>query len=71
MRTARNRRRSADELRREYDFSGGVRGKYAARFARGSKVIVLAPDVAAVFTTARAVNAALRRQIRRPKPQRK
>ncbi len=48
------------EMREEYDFSGGVRGKYAARFAEGSNVIVLDPDVAEVFGDAKAVNEALR-----------
>jgi hypothetical protein len=50
----------ASEPRAEYDFSGGTRGKYAARYARGSNVVVLDPDVAAEFPTAEAVNAALR-----------
>jgi len=36
-----------DEMRSHYDFSGGVRGKYAARYAQGTNVVVLAPDVAA------------------------
>jgi hypothetical protein len=44
----------------EYDISRGVRGKYAGRFAEGSNVIVLDPDVAEVFPDARAVNEALR-----------
>jgi hypothetical protein len=48
------------EVREEYDFSAGVRGKYAARFAEGSNVIVLDPDVAAFFRDPRAVNGALR-----------
>ena len=48
------------EMKAEYDFSDGVRGKYAARFAEGSNVIVLDPDVAEVFSDARAVNEALR-----------
>jgi hypothetical protein len=48
------------EMREEYDFSAGVRGKYAARFAEGSNVIVLDPDVAAVFRDPQAVNSALR-----------
>jgi hypothetical protein len=50
----------SDEIRDEYDFSGAVRGKYAERFAKGSNVIVLAPDVAEVFKDADAVNEALR-----------
>jgi hypothetical protein len=44
----------------EYDFSGGVRGKYAKRYARGSNVVRLEPDVAKVFPTADAVNDSLR-----------
>jgi hypothetical protein len=44
------------EMREEYDFSEGVRGKYAARFAEGSNVIVLDPDVAEVFRDPQAVN---------------
>lgn len=49
------------ELLDEYDFTAGERGKYAARYAAGSNVVVLARDVAAVFPDSRAVNAALRR----------
>ena len=44
----------------EIDFSGGVRGKYAARYAAGTNVVVLAPDVASVFPDAESVNDALR-----------
>jgi hypothetical protein len=47
-------------MREEYDFSRGVRGKYSYRFAQGSNVIVLDPDVAEVFGDADAVNEALR-----------
>ena len=55
-----------EEMRAEYDFIGGVRGKYAARFAPGRtvRVVVLAPDVAEAFRSARAVNAALRRVLK-------
>lgn len=49
-----------DELRKEYDFSKGVRGKYADRFAEGTKLVLLDPDVAEAFPTAQSVNAALR-----------
>jgi hypothetical protein len=48
------------EMLEEYDFSGGVRGKYAARFAEGANVVVLDPDVAEVFTDSESVNQALR-----------
>jgi len=45
---------------REYDFKGGVRGKYAARYAKGSNVVVLSPDVAKVFPDSTSANRALR-----------
>lgn len=53
-----------DEMRDHYDFSGGVRGKYAARYAEGANVVVLAPDVADVFPDSIAVNEALRTLLR-------
>ena len=53
-----------DELRPEYDLSqllkGGVRGKYAAQYQQGVNLVLLDPDVAAAFTSAQAVNEALR-----------
>ena len=48
------------EMRAEYDFRDGIRGKYADRFAKGSNVVVLEPDVAAQLKTPKAVNKALR-----------
>lgn len=53
-------RKREPEMLKEYDFSGGVRGKYAESFARGSNVIVLDPDVAKVFSDSKSVNQALR-----------
>jgi len=53
-------REKNDEMPREYDFSQGVRGKYAQRYARGSNVVVLEPDVAKIFPNAEAVNSSLR-----------
>ena len=53
-----NRRR--DEMRDHYDFTGGVRGKYARRYAEGSNVVVLDPDVARLFPNRAAVNETLR-----------
>jgi len=55
--------KSADELRPEYkrsDFGTLTRGKYAARVARQSNVIVLEPEVAKAFPNDKAVNDALR-----------
>ena len=48
----------------DYDFSDGVRGKYAARFATGTNVVVLSPDVAEFFPDSEAVNEALRTLVR-------
>jgi len=47
-------------MRKEYDFLKGVRGKYAKRFAKGSNVVILEPDVAKLFPDAESVNRALR-----------
>lgn len=48
------------ELRDDYDFSRGVRGKYAQRYAEGTNVVVLSPDVAEYFPDSATVNTALR-----------
>jgi hypothetical protein len=53
-----------DELRPEYDFSKGVRGKYAQQYAEGANIVVLEPDVAEAFKTSEEVNAALRKVLR-------
>jgi hypothetical protein len=47
-------------MRPEYDFRGGVRGKYVERLKGGSNVVVLDPDVAAAFPSPEAVNRTLR-----------
>jgi len=47
-------------MRSYYDFNGGVRGKYAKRYAEGTNVVVLDPDVANVFKDAESVNETLR-----------
>lgn len=57
-----------DDMRDEYDFSGGQRGRYVDRFSDGSNVVVLDPDVAEAFTSEREVNEALREALRRRKP---
>lgn len=48
----------------DIDFSGGVRGKYAARYAAGTNIVVLSPDVAEYFPDSNAVNEALRTLVR-------
>ena len=55
---------SRESIQDEYDFSHGVRGKYARRYAQGTNVVVLEPDVARVFSNSEAVNASLRKIIR-------
>jgi hypothetical protein len=52
--------RKADELRPEYDFSGGVRGKHHLAYKAGTNVVVLDPDVAEAFPNSSSVNRALR-----------
>ena len=52
----------ADELREHYDFdySKAKPNRFASRFSEEAVVVVLDPDVAAVFTTLEAANQALR-----------
>lgn len=49
-----------DEILEEYDFTGGVRGKYVERVMSRKNIIVLESDVAEVFTDSESVNQALR-----------
>ena len=44
----------------EYDFTKGVRGKYSKRYAEGTNIVILAPDVAEFFPDSESVNSALR-----------
>jgi len=56
-------------MREDYDFSQGQRGKYARRYAKGTNVVVLEPDVAKVFSNSRSVNVSLRKIIRQRAPE--
>ena len=47
-------------MRPEYDFSGGVCGKYYEAYMQASNVVVLDPDVAEIFRDSHSVNEALR-----------
>jgi hypothetical protein len=49
-----------DEMLPEYDFSKGVRGKYAKRYAEGNNIVVLDPDVRDVFPDSKSAMRALR-----------
>jgi hypothetical protein len=55
-----NKTASGEQMRAEYDIRGGVCGKYYERYRQGTNVVMLEPDVAAVFHDAEAVNRALR-----------
>jgi len=54
------KRATRGAARPEYDFAGGVRGKYVTRLAHGSNLVLLDADVASRFRSDRAVNEALR-----------
>lgn len=60
--------KSDPDMLNDYDFSGGVRGKYAARFAEGTNLRALEPDLAAAFPDSESVNRALRRILKRQEP---
>ena len=47
-------------MRAEYDFSGGVRGKYVDRYRAGTNVVLLDPDLVDAFPDSKSVNDALR-----------
>lgn len=49
-----------DEMKPEYNFSGGVRGKYYEAYVQSSNAIILDPDVAEIFRDSASVNEALR-----------
>ena len=55
---------SSDEMRPEYDFSHGVRGKHYKAYQAGTNVIFLEPDIAAAFPDSASVNQALRLLVR-------
>jgi hypothetical protein len=48
------------DLRPEYDFSGGVRGKHHLAYRAGTNVILLDADIAKAFPDSASVNRALR-----------
>ena len=49
-----------DEMLEEYDFSNGVRGKYAKAYKEGVNIVRLDSDVMKFFPDAKSVNEALR-----------
>jgi hypothetical protein len=54
MKKTTNKRRDAS-MRTEYDFSNGIRGKYAERFKAGINIVVLASKAAELFPDSKPV----------------
>ena len=62
---------NAPDMLEEYDFSDGLKGTYAKRYAEGTNVVVVDPDVLAFFPDHDSVNNALRHLVAVIKSQRK
>jgi hypothetical protein len=62
-----------EDLEPEYrfDYTKAKPNRFAAGYKPGSRVVVLDPDVAEVFTTTESVNAVLRASCEYPSPVRK
>ncbi|HEX3466621.1 MAG TPA: hypothetical protein VHT05_00815 [Candidatus Elarobacter sp.] len=52
---------NSDQIRAEYRFENGRRGRYARRYAEGTNIVRLDADVATAFPSSEAVNDALRK----------
>lgn len=48
------------EMRAHYSFKGGQRGRYAHLFPEKARLVVLSPEMAAMFPDSDSVNEALR-----------
>ncbi len=65
------------DMLEEYDFQGAKRGVYAERYAQGTNLVALSPDIAAVFPDSESVNEALRTLVKaarrsiKPEPRKK
>ncbi len=49
-----------DEMRAEYELSGGAKNPYAARFVKGTNLVLIEPELFKAFPSGEAVNRALR-----------
>jgi hypothetical protein len=49
-----------EDMRKEYDFSGGIRGKYYKKYHQGTNIVALDPDVARIYKNSKTVNDILR-----------
>ncbi|MCW5981919.1 MAG: hypothetical protein KIT09_27790 [Bryobacteraceae bacterium] len=56
----RNNPATERDMRPEYDFSAGVRGKHHEQYKAGATVVFLDADIARVFKDSESVNRALR-----------
>ena len=54
------KKKPTSDILPEYDFKDGIRGKYAKKFAEGTNIILLAPDVLKDFPDSNSVNKTLR-----------
>lgn len=52
------------EMLSEYDFSKGVRGKYASAYHEGVNIVKIDEDVTKIFPDSKSVNEALRTLMR-------
>ena len=55
-----NQKTDTNDMRPEYDFSGGIRGKHYKAYQEDTNVVLLEPEVARVFSDSASVNQALR-----------
>lgn len=58
------KQKAPTSIRRNYDFSGGVRGKYSKRYSHNNNIVVIERDIARYFSDSVAVNEALRTLLR-------
>ena len=59
-----NSKSDSDEIRAEYDFSHGVRGKHYQAYRAGTNIVLLDPDLVEAFPDSASVNQALRMLVR-------
>lgn len=54
----------SEEMLKEYDFSKGIRGKYSKRYAEGTNIVKIDPDIFEYFPDQKSVNEALRNLVK-------
>ena len=59
-----SKRQAEKEILPEYDFSGGIRGRYAKKYARHNNLVAIERDVSKYFADSKSVNEALRTLLR-------